>query len=281
MEPRALAKGIQLDVEIPAKVPHILCDKDRIIQVLWNLIGNAIKFTQEAGSVSLRVLPESDFVRFTVSDTGPGIDPKDLPKMFDRFWQAKQTASLGSGLGLSIAKGIVDIHGGKIWVESKLGCGSQFHFTVPVAQVASADIKEPNVQPVCDQALRGIRVMLVDDSAESLFLTRLFLERAGAKVSDAKSVTEALSKLGRETPDVLITDIEMPDQGGFELIEQVHKMLRNEIRSMPIAALSAHLSDMELKKISEAGFVAHLSKPVTMDGLVSSIGKIVHREMLH
>lgn len=131
---RAQEKGIHLSSVLEPNIQNISCDKDRIIQVLWNLLGNAIKFTSEGGKVELRVAKESErSVRFTVTDSGPGICPRDLPQVFKRFWQATKTAALGSGLGLAIAKGIVESHGGKIWVESELGHGARFHFTIPIA----------------------------------------------------------------------------------------------------------------------------------------------------
>lgn len=128
---KASAKNISLKVLVGENIPSIYCDRDRIVQVIWNLVGNAIKFTPKDGSVSIDVTVLKHFVQITVSDTGPGIADKDIARIFDRFWQAKETASLGSGLGLSIAKGIVESHGGKIWVESRVGQGSKFHFTIP------------------------------------------------------------------------------------------------------------------------------------------------------
>ncbi|MGZ3672347.1 MAG: GAF domain-containing sensor histidine kinase, partial [Bdellovibrionota bacterium] len=136
---KAKAGGLQFHVAVPAQIPDALCDQFRITQVIWNIVGNAIKVTPSGGRVILSAESESGFIRFKVEDSGPGIAPQDVQKVFDRYWQAKRTADLGTGLGLSIAKGIVDAHGGKIWVESELGRGSRFYFTIPVAEQAAIE----------------------------------------------------------------------------------------------------------------------------------------------
>jgi signal transduction histidine kinase len=128
--PLAARKMIDFEAEIPESVPEISVERIRFLQVFSNLIGNAIKFTPEKGKVTVRVLPSAEKTEFVVEDTGPGIKSGDLEKVFDRYWQDQQTAKQGTGLGLSIAKGIVTAHGGQIWVESKDGHGSAFHFTI-------------------------------------------------------------------------------------------------------------------------------------------------------
>jgi signal transduction histidine kinase len=132
LEPAAAGKSVLLVSELPADLPAVYADRTRIQQVLSNLLGNAIKFTPEGGSVTVRVTPEQDAATFSVVDTGPGILESHLPHLFDRFWRAPRTARLGTGLGLFIAKGIVEAHGGRIWVETKLGAGSTFCFTLPI-----------------------------------------------------------------------------------------------------------------------------------------------------
>ncbi|HUR92689.1 MAG TPA: GAF domain-containing sensor histidine kinase [Gemmatimonadaceae bacterium] len=133
LRPLALAKTIELALEAPALIPPVHADRDRIFQVFSNLGGNAIKFTPEGGRVVIRVRHGESVVAFDVVDTGPGIPPEDVARVFDRYWQAKKTASLGSGLGLTIAKGIVEAHGGRIEVTSAAGEGSVFSFTIPVS----------------------------------------------------------------------------------------------------------------------------------------------------
>ncbi|MGA9526155.1 MAG: ATP-binding protein, partial [Myxococcaceae bacterium] len=133
LQPLAASKSQHLESDLPAALPAVLADSSRIHQVLANLLGNAIKFTPEGGAIAVRATSSGGLVTISITDTGPGIAEDELPHIFDRFWQARRTAKLGSGLGLFIVKGIVEAHGGTIWVESKVGAGSTFHFTLPVA----------------------------------------------------------------------------------------------------------------------------------------------------
>jgi signal transduction histidine kinase len=138
--PLAAGKKVTLEREVPENLPTICSDRDRILQVFGNLLGNAIKFTPEGGQITIRAESEPLAVKFAVRDTGPGIPPEHLPHVFDRYWQAKSTAKLGTGLGLSIAKGIVEAHGGRIWVESEPGQGAAFLFTLPAAPSPGANL---------------------------------------------------------------------------------------------------------------------------------------------
>jgi signal transduction histidine kinase len=133
MKPLAASKGLQLDNKIPTDLPEVLADAARLQQVFTNLLGNAIKFTPPGGTITIRAEATAETVQFSVADTGPGIAAEDLPHLFDRFWQAQRTARMGTGLGLAIVQGIVVAHGGRIWAESKVGAGSAFFFTLPVA----------------------------------------------------------------------------------------------------------------------------------------------------
>lgn len=138
--PLATGKKLTLEREVPENLPAVCSDRDRVLQVFGNLIGNAIKFTPEGGHITIRAESEAQAVKFAVCDTGPGIPPEHLPHVFDRYWQAKSTAKLGTGLGLSIAKGIVEAHGGRIWVESEPGQGASFLFTLPSAPTGGANL---------------------------------------------------------------------------------------------------------------------------------------------
>lgn len=139
MEPVVSAKRIELSCEHDPAVPPVKADRDRIDQVLGNLIGNAVRFTPEGGRVRVAAEHDGEWVRFSVADTGVGIDPADLPHVFDRFWQAKRSRDGGAGLGLAIARGIVIAHGGEMWVESEQDSGSTFFFTLPIAARAGPD----------------------------------------------------------------------------------------------------------------------------------------------
>lgn len=146
MQPLAAQKSQRLTQQTESDLPLILADQVRLQQVLSNLIGNAIKFVEEDGAIHVRVDRVAEGVRFSVMDTGPGIEPADLPHLFDRHWRAKDTAHLGAGLGLAISKGIVEAHGGRIWVESEPGRGTCFHFTLP--QASEAELARNNDTPL-------------------------------------------------------------------------------------------------------------------------------------
>lgn len=131
---RGQAKDRQqtMTMDIPAAHPQVMCDRHRMVQALSNLLGNAVKFTPEGGAISVQAGQHGSELVISVSDTGPGIPPQDLPKVFDRFWQADATRSVGAGLGLTIVKGIAEAHGGRIWADSEIGVGSSFHFAIPL-----------------------------------------------------------------------------------------------------------------------------------------------------
>lgn len=283
---QAETKRQHLEVDLDPRLPFIDCDADRISQVLSNLLGNAIKFTPEGGTVRLMATLDKDMILISVSDTGPGIPNEQLPKVFDRFWQAQETKQLGSGLGLAIAKGIIEAHGTKIWAESQIGQGSCFSFTLPLATSSTkvrveATLESGSFDDDRRRSLKGIHVMLVDDSPDMLFLMKHILQKAGVRVTEARSGLEALSKLAKERPSLIITDIEMPGCDGYALIEKIHQMVKDEHRHIPVVALTAHTDEKVLKKISEAGFDVRLSKPVQADILISSILPLVDRNLLH
>jgi signal transduction histidine kinase len=134
LSPLAKERGVQLSVESAGEPVNVLADKERVSQVLSNLVGNALKFTPRGGAVTVLAEGLGDLVRLSVADNGPGVPPDHLPRLFERFWQAKRVSREGTGLGLYIAKGIVEAHGGRIWAESAPGNGSTFHFTLPGTQ---------------------------------------------------------------------------------------------------------------------------------------------------
>jgi PAS domain S-box-containing protein len=279
----AEAKRQRLVVEVPAGLPEVSCDTYRISQVLSNLLGNAIKFTPEGGTVQISATAESDEILVSVSDTGPGILPEHLSNIFDQFWQAQGTKQLGSGLGLSIAKGIVEAHGAKIWVESQIGKGSCFSFTIPLATSETKKRESPLLitseekpAEMGRHILDGINILLVDDARDIRLLLKHILEYAGAKVSEAQSATEAVLKLSQERPTMIITDIEMSEGNGYELIKKVRQMDEKDHLHLPVAALTGHTDHAEIQKISEAGFDAHFSKSISADKLTSSIRKLIN-----
>lgn len=277
----AEAKEQKLEMTIPPSISDIACDSRRINQVLSNLLGNAIKFTPKGGTIRVSAKEAPNEIIISVSDTGPGIPPEQLSKVFDRFWQARETRALGSGLGLSIAKGIIDAHGTKIWVESTYGKGCHFFFTVPLA---NDETKKNRIEPPAtasktktESSLRGAYIMIVDDSEDLRQLMRRYLENAGARVCEAETVAEAIVKIKQESPQIVITDIEMPGEDGFVLLEKIHHLDQKEKNRPRVMALTGHSNEKVLNQIAAAGFDSCLSKPVRGDDLVAVIQQIISR----
>ena len=261
MRSQAQARQQSLKVDIPSDLPYMECDGQRIGQVLANLLGNAIKFTPEGGIICLSAHQQEGSIVIAVTDTGSGIAPEDIPNIFDRYWQGGKNNSAGAGLGLSIARGLVEAHGGKIWVESTVGKGSTFYFTVPVVkQVQPVSPPLPTASAGHEmQPLTGIRVMVVDDSPEMRFVMKRLLTRAGARVIEADSADDALSKLSSE-PNVILTDINMPEKSGFDLLEEIRHLKPEKNGKIPVIALTGIVQELEQKKLKEAGFDMCISK---------------------
>lgn len=268
-------KQQSLEVDVKNDLPEVDCDSYRIGQVITNLLGNAIKFTPNKGIVRLCVQQDGEDVLFCVSDTGPGISSEVLPKVFDRFWQAEGTRSLGSGLGLYIARGLVEAHGGRIWVESEVGKGSKFYFAIPMAK-ASARPKLKGEKYISKNSLNGVHVLVVDDSPDLLQIISMALENVGAKVTVAGCVSEGISAFCENRPDVVVTDIHMPEEDGYSLIEKVRR-LGEQRGHVPVLALTATSNDEELQKISQFGFDDRLAKPVSAGQLVDTISKFAKK----
>lgn len=267
LKDKFVARRVDLSVDVANSLPHVMADKIRIVQVLWNLLGNALKFTPIGGRVTLSAKALGDTVLFSVSDTGPGIPPADRTKIFQSFWQAKITAEMGTGLGLAIAKGIIDAHGGKIWVESEPGQGSTFNFTLYNSTAQTQQSNEPHFN------LNGLTVLCVDDSEDNLDLIKLTLEKRGAHVLIARSVTEALSELAKSQPDVIVTDIEMPTHSGFDLLRSVRSEL--SLSEIPIIAFTANSQDQTELRLLRSGFNAVIPKPFSTEKLASAVRSAV------
>ena len=272
--PVADQKGLRLEKRLPAVEIAVACDHVRVIQVLTNLLSNAIKFTPEGGAISVAVVAEGKYAHFSVADTGSGIPASDLPHVFERYWQARETARQGTGLGLAIAKGIVEAHGGTIAVESEVGRGTTFSFTLPLArdQVDPSGHrggKQTGAPPeLTDRP--ALRVLVVDDDRIALVALRLLLVERGFVVETAHDGASALAKLQAFTPDLMTVDFKLQGQTGPELVRKV----REQCPELPVILLTgfdresvaADLVDLD------AGYIA---KPVEIDALASAI----HREL--
>lgn len=286
LRPAAEAKGIRLQKILDSETGTISGDTSRLQQVVWNLISNAVKFTPRDGRVQIRLVRINSHVEIIVSDTGKGIEPEFLPYVFDRFRQADQTTTRqhgGLGLGLSIVRQLVEMHGGTVHAESD-GEGSGATFIVKLPRMIAAYpaagntgelVKPPEIAelPEVDNKpkLGGLHVLIVDDEADSHDLLRVILEHAGATVEASSSAADALKKLGQNRFDILVSDIGMPDEDGYDLIKKVRRLVSNKNKRIPAVALTAYTRTEDRVRALDAGFQTHIAKPVEPVELIAVI----------
>ncbi|HKA19899.1 MAG TPA: ATP-binding protein [Blastocatellia bacterium] len=293
VRPVADAKGIRLQVTLDTKAGPIVGDSDRLQQVVWNLVSNAIKFTPRKGTVKVRLERADSRAVVTVSDTGVGISPKFLPLVFDRFRQADSSSTRsqgGLGLGLAIVRHLVELHGGEVHAYSEgVGKGATFVVELPLRISRSAAHYErastsaaafPRVKLDSPPALEGLRILVVDDESETRDLISEILSRYEADVMTASSAAEALSILRGSSqwrPDVVISDIEMPDADGYELMRWVRTLPPECGPQVPAVALTAHARVEDRMKALAAGFQTHVPKPVEAAELLTVLGSVTGR----
>ena len=271
----AQQKNIKVNLDLSSDLKSIPCDAGRIVQVLSNLIGNSLKFSPQGSEIKVAAKESEQGLLVSVSDNGPGIAADQLPKVFDRFWQAENTKKLGSGLGLSIVQGIVQAHGGQIWVESVVGQGTTFYFTIPflnAEQQAKAKSKPAKSLASLTELLTGAKILLVDDSEDNSSLVKIILNQVGADVTVASSVHEALDKIEENYFNLVITDIEMPDGNGYQLLADVRKAIG---KHLPVISFSAHSAGQQYETIKNAGFDGNIFKPIKPELLVSEISRVL------
>lgn len=284
VRPAAAAKSIELHTLLDPAVGPVSGDPARLQQVAWNLISNAVKFTGKGGRVEVRLERADSHIEFTVSDTGPGIAPEFLPYVFDRFRQADGSTTRlhgGLGLGLAIVRHLVELHGGTVQAESAgAGHGASFKVHLPVAALRSADYglriedkagEQPATQNPQPAILSGVRVLIVDDEEDARALLRMVLEKHGAEVVAAASAQEALAAVERAAPDVLVSDIGMPEEDGYELIRRVRGLGPERGGRVPAAAVSAYAGEDSRRQALDAGFHLHVPKPVDPEELIKVV----------
>jgi signal transduction histidine kinase/CheY-like chemotaxis protein len=285
VQPAAHAKGITLDYWAQPALGAISADSARLQQIVWNLLSNAVKFTPHGGRINVRVLRDGSNVKVTVSDTGQGIDPEFLPRVFDRFRQADSSTTRsfgGLGLGLAIVRHLVELHGGTVSAESDgVGKGATFSAsfplltdrTEPIAVMHNGDIHAGEFH-----SLDGLRVLLVDDESETREIISTVVERTGAEVKSCTSAREALSTLVEWRPHVILSDIAMPDEDGYSFINRVRALPQDEGGNTPAAALTAYAREEDRKQVLAAGYQMHIAKPIGAGQLVHMIAKLAGRE---
>ncbi|HEV7857364.1 MAG TPA: CHASE domain-containing protein [Pyrinomonadaceae bacterium] len=272
--PAANAKNIQIATVFDTPKGFVRGDANRLQQVVWNLLSNAVKFTNNGGRVQIRLEHSATDVSISLKDTGQGISPDFLPHVFERFRQADSTTTRqhgGLGLGLAIVRHLVELHGGTVHAESEgEGRGATFTVRLPLTGTlaeASASqagpVKAKDDGPIIgSQGLAGLHVLLVDDEKDTLAMLRVILEQKQVKVTAASSASEALKILELSRPDLLISDIGMPDQDGYELMKRIRKLDLASGGAIPAVALTAYARDDDRQRSKAAGYQVHLSKPV-------------------
>lgn len=311
VRPTAEAKRIDLSSQLDSSVTAVAGDANRLRQVMWNLLTNAIKFTPEGGRIKVRLslvashtasqkqatsLAEdqeqlkndqgqiNDYAQITVTDTGQGI-PKDiLPYIFERFRQVDGSTTRkqgGLGLGLAIARHIVELHGGSILAESQ-GEGQGATFTVKLPLLGSREEEIGNGEkaihsplPTPHPPLSGLQILVVDDEPDTCELVSFVLEQAGAIVTTASSAQAALELLKQSPPKVLVCDIAMPDTDGYALIQQIRSELTQQDGQILAIALSAYARELDRQRAIAAGFQQHIAKPVEPEALVKAIANLL------
>jgi PAS domain S-box-containing protein len=270
MRPAAAAKGIELRLTDDEEI-KLIGDADRLQQVVWNLLSNAIKFTPEGGRIDVEMKRIGERAELRVSDTGRGISPEFLPHIFDRFRQATRTdarARAGLGLGLTIVRYIVEAHGGSVMAESAgVGMGATFICKLPLAGVEqeivpAVEPQQAQLEVSAEPSLKGIKVLVVDDDEDARDVLRAALNNYGAEVTTATGAPQALDTLASENIDVLVSDINMPEIDGYELIRRVRAMKPEHSRHVPAVALTAYARSEDRVHALQAGYQAHVPKPV-------------------
>lgn len=289
IRPAAEAKQIHVQVALDRQAGSVSGDPTRLQQVFWNVLSNAVKFTPRGGRVEIALKRVDSHVEVVISDTGIGIAPDFLPSVFERFRQADASTTRrhgGLGLGLSIARQLVELHGGSIRAESAgPGHGAAFSVELPLAAVTCGDRDGWRARPqpaagVADLSFRvslaGVSVLVVDDDLDARRLIALILEACGARVEAVPSARAALEALARQRPDVIVSDIGLPEQDGYALMQAV-RALGDECRDIPALALTAFARSEDRRRALMAGFQLHVAKPVEPAELCTAVASLAGR----
>jgi len=285
------AKNISLSLSLDPDAGLVAGDPDRLQQIVWNLVSNAIKFTPNNGRAEVRLQQVDSCVELIVGDNGIGISDQFLPHVFERFRQADSSrtrAHGGLGLGLAIVRHLVELHGGTATAESAgEGQGAKFTVRLPLAMAAQtlASKKESQAPRATADAeskpdvnsLDGLRVLLVDDEPDTLEILRVMLKQFGANVRGATSASAALETFLEWKPDVLVSDLGMPGEDGLKLIERVRALTPEQGCNIPAAALTAHVRDDDRIHALAAGYQTHIKKPVDPGQLATAVASLVRK----
>ncbi len=291
LHPAAEAKDVRIQKVMDTGVVSVAGDPARLQQVAWNLLSNAIKFTPKGGKVQVRLERINSHIEIAVSDTGIGIKPEFLPHVFERFRQADQKTTRqhgGLGLGLAIVRHLVELHGGTVEADSPgEGQGTTFVVKLPIVPVYQKDNLAGRLHPAardplptydCPERLDGLKVLVVDDEADTRELLKVGIGQCGAEVVTAGSAQEALEVISEQSPDLLISDIGMPGEDGYELIRKVRALPPRRGRKIPAIALTAYARTEDRMRALRAGYQSHIAKPVELAELLTVMASLVKRD---
>ena len=281
--PAAHAKRVTLRTNLDPRTPNVMGDQDRLQQVIWNLLANALKFTEAGGSIDVRLSLNGRFTRIVVADTGHGISPEFLPHVFERFRQADASSSRrhgGLGVGLALVHDLIVLHGGSVLAQSEgEGKGAMFTIDLPTvaAQEIDAGIDGNGLQSRAMTSLDRVRVLLIDDDTDARELSQAVLEQCGARVKAVSSSAEAISSLldtpRALMPHVIVSDLGMPAQDGYQLIRQI-RAIDSELGRIPAVAVTGYATADDVQRALTAGFQLHISKPMDPAAFVAAVADL-------
>jgi signal transduction histidine kinase/CheY-like chemotaxis protein len=287
VRPTAQAKGVILQKTLGKKIDSIIGDSNRLQQILWNLLSNSIKFTPKGGKIEVTVEQRDVFLEIRISDSGLGITPEFMPYVFDRFRQGDASLTRqygGLGLGLAIVKQLVELHGGTVRAESPgEGQGSSFIINLPIAPPVPETKSEPLPSQECIQPqslFKGLKVLVIDDELDARELIRRILAQQEASVITTARAADGLELLKTEKPDIVISDISMPEKNGYQFIAEVRSLSAENGGTTPAIALTAFAHPEDRAKMMSAGYQTHLPKPVDSVALITAIDNLVGSKKL-
>jgi signal transduction histidine kinase/ActR/RegA family two-component response regulator len=279
LRPAAAAKHITIDLHLDRAIGSLAVDPDRLQQVAWNLLSNAIKFTGNSGSVEVSLKTDADDLVLSVRDTGIGFRPEIAAHLFERFRQGDSSSTRpygGLGLGLGIVRHIVELHGGTVTASSGgENAGSVFTVHIPM-QVVDGAGPATEAPASLTPSLNGVSVLVVDDDPDALEFVRTALEQSGAEVAVASSAREGRDRFTREPPDVIVSDLVMPDEDGLDFIREIRRLDERRGQLTPAAALTALARTDDRRRALNAGYQMHVAKPIDPSELVSAVDELAH-----
>lgn len=283
VRPSAELKKIKITTDFDVDGAIVDGNPERLTQIFWNILSNAVKFTPEGGEINVEVKFEAGKARIVITDNGQGIEPEFLPLIFERFRQADSSFTRkvgGLGLGLAIVRHLVELHNGEVSVFSAgLGHGTSFTVSLPLAEteVLPPVVEDDEVQRDvnAEHILKGVRILIVEDNEDSRDMLTVLFSQMNAEITGVPSVDQAIEELKERKYDVLISDIGMPDRDGYDLIRNIRSLPPEKGGSIPAIALTGYASLQDRELALEAGFQAHCSKPLDIEELINTLSEIL------